>query len=250
MKLRMLPNLLVIGAQKCGTTSLHRYLDAHPEIAMSDPKELDFFVEHEDRPHYVANGNWHRGVDWYASQFPDDAPVRGEASPNYTAYPNVQRIPERAAEIVPGAALIYMVRDPIERIVSHYLHRVGASPERRSLKETLGDIERGSGMVFVDRSRYFMQIERWLEYSLASDCWCSPRRTSRPTLRTPSGACSASSPSTTRSSPTGSLARTSPRAPAPARGPAARRRRAPARLHRATVRVLVAVGGRRADAIG
>jgi len=62
-KFHMLPNLLVIGAQKCGTTSLHRYLAAHPEVAMSEPKELDFFVEHEDRPHYVANGNWHRGVD-------------------------------------------------------------------------------------------------------------------------------------------------------------------------------------------
>jgi len=162
-KFHMLPNLLVIGAQKCGTTSLHRYLAAHPEVAMSEPKELDFFVEHEDRPHYVANGNWHRGVDWYASHFPDDVPVRGESSPNYTAYPNVERIPERAAAIVPDAALIYMVRDPIERIVSHYLHRVGSSRERRSLEETLGDIERGTGMVFVDRSRYYMQIERWLE---------------------------------------------------------------------------------------
>ena len=160
----MLPNLLVIGAQKCGTTSLHRYLDLHPEIAMSEPKELDFFVEHEDRPHHVANGNWHRGVEWYASHFPDDVPVRGESSPNYTAYPNVKQIPERAAAIVPDASLIYMVRDPIERIVSHYLHRVGASRERRPLEETLADIERGTGMVFVDRSRYFMQVERWLEH--------------------------------------------------------------------------------------
>jgi hypothetical protein len=160
----MLPNLLVIGAQKCGTTSLHRYLDIHAEIAMSEPKELDFFVEHEDRPHHVANGNWHRGVEWYASHFPDDVPVRGESSPNYTAYPNVQHIPERAAAIVPDASLIYMVRDPVERIVSHYLHRVGASRERRPLEETLADIERGPGMNFVDRSRYFMQVEQWLEH--------------------------------------------------------------------------------------
>jgi|GEM_PF-5864762 len=57
-----------------------------------------------------------------------------------------------------------MVRDPIERIVSHYLHRVDANRERRSLEETLRDIERGTGMVFVNRSRYFMQIERWLEH--------------------------------------------------------------------------------------
>lgn len=160
----MLPNLLVIGAQKCGTTSLHRYLNVHPEIAMSEPKELDFFVEHEDRPHHVANGNWHRGVEWYASHFPDDVPVRGESSPNYTAYPNVKHIPERAAQVVPEASLIYMVRDPVERIVSHYLHRVGASRERRSLEETLTDIDQGPGMNFVNRSRYFMQVEQWLQH--------------------------------------------------------------------------------------
>ena len=56
----MLPNLIVIGAAKCGTTSLHRYLDLHPEIAMTKAKELDFFVE--DR-------NWQRGLGWYESQF-------------------------------------------------------------------------------------------------------------------------------------------------------------------------------------
>jgi len=66
--------------------------------------------------------------------------------------------------VVPDAALVYMIRDPIERIVSHYLHRVELSGETRSLEDTLGDIERGSGMVFVDRSRYFMQIEQWLEH--------------------------------------------------------------------------------------
>ena len=158
----MLPNLLVIGAQKCGTTSLHRYLDAHPEIAMSDPKELDFFVEHEDRPRYLVDGNWHRGVDWYASHFPDHVPVRGEASPNYTAYPSVPEVPERAAGIVPDARLVYLVRDPIERIVSHYLHRVGASREGRPLDEVLAD--RDDAARYVDRSRYAMQVERWLEH--------------------------------------------------------------------------------------
>jgi len=131
---------------------------------MSEPKELDFFVEDEERPHPVAPANWRRGVDWYASHFDASAAVRGESSPNYTAYPSAHGIPARAASVVPDAALVYIVRDPIERIVSHYLHRVELSGETRSLDDTLGDIDRGSGMVFVDRSRYFTQIEQWLEH--------------------------------------------------------------------------------------
>jgi hypothetical protein len=65
-----LPNLIVIGAQKCGTSVLHYYLSLHPEVSMSRPKELNFFIEER---------NWPRGVDWYKQQFDADARVRGEA---------------------------------------------------------------------------------------------------------------------------------------------------------------------------
>ena len=51
-----LPNLLIIGAQKCGTSGLHYYLGLHPEVSMSKPKELNFFIEER---------NWPRGVEWY-----------------------------------------------------------------------------------------------------------------------------------------------------------------------------------------
>src|SRR6266480_7909195 len=74
-----LPNLIVLGAQKCGTSGLHYYLSLHPEVWMSRPKELNFFLEER---------NWNRGVDWYRRHFDPDARVRGEASPNYTAYPH------------------------------------------------------------------------------------------------------------------------------------------------------------------
>ena len=74
----MLPNLLIIGAQKCGTTSLHAYLDLHPNVHMAAEKELDFFI---------ADRAWRNGPDWYAQRFRDDALVRGEASPNYTGWP-------------------------------------------------------------------------------------------------------------------------------------------------------------------
>src|SRR5215218_3255372 len=96
-----LPNLLVIGAQKCGTSSLHRYLGAHPEVGMSRDKELDFL----GGPGFP---NWERGVDWYRAQFDADKSVRGESSPSYTAHPFVTGTAERAHALVPGAKLIYL----------------------------------------------------------------------------------------------------------------------------------------------
>ena len=77
----MLPTFIVIGAGKAGTTSLWGYLRDHPQVFMSDPKELDFFtVEH----------NWSKGVGWYEAHFADagDAVARGEASGSYTNWPN------------------------------------------------------------------------------------------------------------------------------------------------------------------
>jgi hypothetical protein len=85
----VLPNLIVIGAQKCGTTSLHYYLSLHPEIAMSRTKELHFFSR-----------RWRRGLRWYERQFRDPAPIRGESSPSYAFYPVWRDVPERMAEVV------------------------------------------------------------------------------------------------------------------------------------------------------
>src|SRR5947208_13622101 len=97
-----LPNLVVIGAQKCGTSGLHYYLSLHPEISMSKPKELNFFI---------AERNYPRGLDWYRAHFDPTAKVRGESSPNYTAYPLHVGVPERMHSIVPDAKLLYLVRD-------------------------------------------------------------------------------------------------------------------------------------------
>lgn len=128
---------------------------------MSHPKELDFFIDPAET--LVPSGNWPRGVAWYESHFRSDAAIRGEASPNYTVYPFTRGVPERAASLVPGARIVYMVRDPIDRIVSQYLHRFGEGKERRSLDEALADIGRAEpAMSLVYRSMYFMQLERWL----------------------------------------------------------------------------------------
>ena len=146
-----LPNLVVIGAQKCGTSVLHYYLSLHPEVSMSKPKELNFFIEER---------NWPRGVDWYKTQFDASARVRGEASPNYTAFPQHQGVPERMASVVGDAKLIYMVRDPLERIAAHWVHNYAKRREKGTLAETLVH----PNTSYVTRSKYAMQLERFLEH--------------------------------------------------------------------------------------
>jgi hypothetical protein len=146
-----LPNFLVIGAMKCGTTSLFHYLQAHPQAYMAPIKEVEFFV---------AEKNWRRGLDWYRSQFLGaraDAKALGEASTSYTKYPQFEGVPERMAEYIPDARLIYLVRDPIERIRSHYQHRVLTGAERAPLEDAV--VRDGR---YLDCSRYAMQIERYL----------------------------------------------------------------------------------------
>jgi hypothetical protein len=144
-----LPNLIVIGGLKCGTTSLHHYLSLHPEISMSRPKELNFFV---------AELNWDLGRDWYASHFDRAAPVRGESSPHYTNLPRFAGVAERMRALLEDARILYMVRDPIDRMLSQYVHNVGGGYESRGLDEALGDPESS----YVNRSRYAMQVEPYL----------------------------------------------------------------------------------------
>lgn len=106
-----LPNAVVIGAMKCGTTSLHEFLARHPDICGSDPKEINFFSgENADKP-----------LDWYMAHFDPAKPVRVESSQNYSKahHPFYAGAPARMAEIIPDARLIYLVRDPIERYRSH-----------------------------------------------------------------------------------------------------------------------------------
>jgi len=145
-----LPNLVVVGGLKCGTTSLHHYLNLHPGVEMSRPKELNFFV---------AELNWPLGPDWYASNFSGRAPVRGESSPHYTNRPRFEGVAERMRSVVADARLVYMVRDPIDRMLSHYLHNVGGGYDDRTLADAFADPE----SAYVTRSRYFFQLEPYLE---------------------------------------------------------------------------------------
>lgn len=155
----MLPNLIVIGAARCGTTSLYRYLNLHPEIEMSPRKELEFFNEWnwgQDRR------NWDRGLRWYESQFPAEAPVVGESTPTYTDYPVQPHVPERMARVVPEAKLIYLVRDPVERFVSSYrFHRWVLKSEHRPIEEVAHD---PATSIHLAASCYAMQLEQYLPH--------------------------------------------------------------------------------------
>jgi hypothetical protein len=153
----MLPNLIIIGAMKCWTSALHHYLDQHPDIAMSQQKELDFFI---------AGRNWEKGLAWYTSMVPDTATIRGESSPDYTHYPAIPGVPEKMYAVVPGAKLIYMVRDPLERMLSQYMHNRWTGIETRPFAEAIQGKDVG-GMEhtrYIRRSKYFMQIEQYLPY--------------------------------------------------------------------------------------
>ena len=147
-----LPTFVTIGAQKCGTTALHSYLARHPEISMSRPKELDFFV---------AGRNWERGLAWYEAHFDATKPARGESSPNYTAHPRLPGVPERMAELIPDAKLIFMVRDPIKRIRANWIHTYSNRRESRPMREAVLDESRLS---YITRSRYHLQLTRFLEH--------------------------------------------------------------------------------------
>lgn len=153
-----LPTFFVIGAPRAGTTSLYQYLALHPEIGMSRLKEPHFFADNIPSPvERVSN----RAA--YEALFPADTAVRGEASPSYTCFAQHSGPPERISELIPDARFIYLVRDPVERTMSHYLHRVSVENERRSLSDALGDVEDPANP-YTCPSRYATQLERYLDY--------------------------------------------------------------------------------------
>lgn len=142
-----MPTFMVVGAMKAGTTSLYRYLVSHPEVFMAREKEPDF---------YVAEKAWSRGLPWYQSLFDgaDGATAIGEASTSYTKCTEFPGVPERIAAQLPDVKLIYLLRHPVERIRSMYLHNVIVGRERRPLEvAVLQD------PMYLDASRYAMQLE-------------------------------------------------------------------------------------------
>jgi hypothetical protein len=161
-----LPNLIVIGAMKCGTSSLHYYLDLHPAISMSSAKELNFFLDAEpvaprgcrppDLGLLAERSSGSRGSEWYASRFDSSAAVRGESSVAYS-FPWYPRVAERMADLVPDAKLVYCVRHPIERVASHLAQF--RARDRRPLAEALT----APGNPYVEATRYASALQPFLD---------------------------------------------------------------------------------------
>lgn len=146
-----LPTFITIGAMKCGTSSLHNYLSLHPEIGMSGIKELDFFLTDDDLA---------KGVGWYASQFPANRTERGESSPNYSKKHAFPGVAARMHALLPDIKLIYMVRNPADRAVSHYVHSYATGDESRPIEQVFSVLEDNN---YVETGRYAYQIRDFLE---------------------------------------------------------------------------------------
>jgi len=146
----MLPNLIIIGAMKGGTTSLYHYLASHPEVEPSAIKETDYFKSEE---------TFGRGSAWYESLFRQPRPFAFEASISYTQRHLYPGVPQRIHALVPRARLVYVLRDPIERILSHYVHNRITGLESRTLPEALNT----PGTNYILTSRYHHQIEAYLD---------------------------------------------------------------------------------------
>jgi len=176
--LRLLPDFIIIGTARGGTTSLYNYLVKHPNVASALTKEVHFFDCH-----------YQKGVSWYRGQFPAipykyyretvrrRTLITGEASPYYMFHPYV---PGRIAALLPNVKLIVLLRNPVERIFSHYCWEVGWGNENLSLEEAIkheeerikvGSEKLATGNSFnhrhfsyLARSMYADQLERWFQY--------------------------------------------------------------------------------------
>jgi hypothetical protein len=145
------PDFIVIGAMKSATTTLHEQLARQPGLFMSRPKEPNFFSDNE---------NYVRGWGWYSSLFrpANGADLCGESSTHYSKLPTYPRTVDRMARDLPRLKLIYLIRHPIDRLISQYVHEI-----------TTGRITTGVGEAvdrhpeLIDYSRYSMQLQPYLD---------------------------------------------------------------------------------------
>lgn len=157
------PNLFIIGAMKSGTSSLHEYLHQHPDIFMARMKEPQYFAPHTTR----WGQRWGQGqpypqpgMQWYLDLFRDAGNVSyaGESSVSYTAVPWVTGCEKRIHAFNRDARLIYIMRDPVERALSHYWHFVNDGREDLPPLQAVRRREE-----YVARSDYVRQLTPYFE---------------------------------------------------------------------------------------
>lgn len=146
-----MPDFIIIGAMKSATSTLHDQLAAQPGFIMSEPKEPNFFSDEE---------NWKRGMGWYSGLFAaaKEGDLCGESSTHYSKLPRHPKVVERLAEHVPNAKFIYIMRHPVDRLVSHYIHEW----TQRVLDVPISDALR-EHQALRDFSKYSMQLQPYFE---------------------------------------------------------------------------------------
>lgn len=157
------PNLFIIGAMKSGTSSLHLYLDEHPDIFMCQPKEPSYFVESSQLKDYwklMWEKNYWQKEENYLSLFKDaqNFKIIGESSTTYTKYPRLTGVAQRIKVFNPHAKFIYIMRDPVERTISHYWHTVRWEKEKRTPVQAIKNNRH-----LQEVSYYAMQLKLFLE---------------------------------------------------------------------------------------
>ncbi|ASJ08373.1 hypothetical protein A3L11_03645 [Thermococcus siculi] len=157
-----LPNFIICGTQKGGTTALYTYLKEHPEIFLPREKEVHYF-----------DLNYPRGINWYEKHFRGTTPQHraiGEASPFYMY---LEEVPERIYEILPDVKLIFILRNPVDRAYSHYWHEVKLGyewlPFEAAIKKERERLEDASifakqNYSYLDRGKYIEQLKRYRKY--------------------------------------------------------------------------------------
>ncbi len=145
--------VVIIGGMRCGTTSLFTWLSQHPQVCACIDKEPAFFSN---------DSVWNNGLDWYRSLWESDSArhrVALEASTNYSKVAIFPRTAERLRTTAPNAHLIYLMRDPIGRLESHYT--LGRAKGWRDSKQSLN---RGVHADLIECSRYAKQIDQFRDY--------------------------------------------------------------------------------------
>lgn len=150
-------DFLIVGAMKAGTSTLAEYCRIHPEIEML-PNETRFFE---------SKGNYNKGLHWYLSKFRFDygEKIRGEKSATYYCTPGAA---SRIAKHFPDVKLIWILRDPVKRLYSHYWHTIKAGRERRPITKCIYDNlnNKNTKPIFryLDRSRYIEHVSDYLRF--------------------------------------------------------------------------------------
>lgn len=146
------PNFLIIGAAKCGTTSLYDYITQHSQVSPALTKELHFFDQ-----------NFNNGLDWYLSQFlpvpHNQNLITGESTPEYL----VSNLQDQVYKYFPQVKLIIILRNPVHRAISHYYHAVRAGGEKRSLENAINsEIEKLRSL--TNTQNVFQYYNGWNSY--------------------------------------------------------------------------------------